>query len=320
MLHKRLWGFISLFALLLVVSLPVQARPTLLSAQPDACASEQLPYAPIAQRYERGLIFRIEKCGHGGSYILGTMHSDSPKLMTIYNDAISLIRAMRMVGFEFVEDEKTSAVAAQYMYLPSVQPQGLSNLMPAESFDELARVLQKRLDMPRKLVERLRPWAAAIMLQYPAPVADGVVLDKRLQNYGRAFNKPMFSLETPAEQFEIFHAIPLEKQLLMLRDSIRDLDKLDAANEEFMQAYIARDLRQLDRLAEQSFATTTDAELRDYIRNALLIRRNGVMTERLLPYLRKGDVLVAVGALHLMGEQGILAQLEQQGWHIQPVR
>lgn len=317
---RQLLSSLWLVLALLLLPLSAQARPTLLTAQPDACASEELAYAPIAQRYQRGLIFRIEKCGFGGSYILGTMHSDSPKLTPIYNDAIALIRAMRMVGFEFVEDEKTSVVAAQYMYLPSVQPQGLSSMIPAESFEELARILRKRLDLPRELVERLRPWAAAIMLQYPSPVADGIVLDKRLQNYSRAFNKPMFSLETPAEQFEIFHAIPMDKQVLMLRDSIKEIEALDASNEEFMQAYIDRDLKTLDKLAQQSFAATTDPDLRDYIRQNLLIHRNGIMAERIQPYLIKGDVLVAVGALHLMGEKGMLAQLEAQGWRIQPVR
>ena len=37
------------------------------------------------------------------------------------------------------------------------------------------------------------------------------------------------------------------------------------------------------------------------------------MVERILPYLERGGAFVAVGALHLPGDDGILSLLEKRG-------
>ena len=47
--------------------------------------------------------------------------------------------------------------------------------------------------------------------------------------------------------------------------------------------------------------------------------RNHVMAERAAPILTKGNVFIAVGALHLPGEEGVVALLQKQGFKITPV-
>lgn len=305
---------------LILSSFPAQAKPTLLSAKTPECGALSEAYTPIQERYERGLLFRLEKCGYPTSYMVGTMHSDSPQLLSIFTDATALIREVQAVGFEFVEDERTAATAMRYMYLPPNETSGLSGMLPEKQFQQLATELQKRLQLPPQATERLRPWAAAILLQYPRPTADGVVFDKRLQDAARNMGKNLLSLETPAEQFAIFAAIPQDKQMLMLRDTLDNLPELDVSNEEFLQAYAKRDLNDLQRLADKSFAMMTDKELRDYIEEKLLFARNRTMSNRMQPHLRRGNTLFAVGALHLMGEKGIFAYLEKEGWRVEAVR
>lgn len=43
------------------------------------------------------------------------------------------------------------------------------------------------------------------------------------------------------------------------------------------------------------------------------------MAARALPHLRRGRVFIAIGALHLPGEAGMLRQLVQSGWKAVPV-
>jgi len=40
------------------------------------------------------------------------------------------------------------------------------------------------------------------------------------------------------------------------------------------------------------------------------------MIDRMQPYLLKGDAFIAVGALHLPGDDGIIENLNQQGYTI----
>jgi uncharacterized protein YbaP (TraB family) len=48
----------------------------------------------------------------------------------------------------------------------------------------------------------------------------------------------------------------------------------------------------------------------------MLYQRSRQMLERMQPYLQSGGAVVAVGALHLTGERGLLRMLELQGYTI----
>jgi uncharacterized protein YbaP (TraB family) len=51
----------------------------------------------------------------------------------------------------------------------------------------------------------------------------------------------------------------------------------------------------------------------------LIDRRNLLMVERMAMRLAEGNAFIAVGALHLPGDQGILHLLEQQGYKVRPL-
>jgi uncharacterized protein YbaP (TraB family) len=48
----------------------------------------------------------------------------------------------------------------------------------------------------------------------------------------------------------------------------------------------------------------------------LLYDRNTRMLERMQPQLKAGNSFVAVGALHLYGDKGLLAQLAREGYKV----
>jgi uncharacterized protein len=51
----------------------------------------------------------------------------------------------------------------------------------------------------------------------------------------------------------------------------------------------------------------------------LLDQRNHRMVTRLHTLLQQGKLFIAIGALHLPGENGVLHLLEQQGYKVTPV-
>ena len=50
--------------------------------------------------------------------------------------------------------------------------------------------------------------------------------------------------------------------------------------------------------------------------NRLIFQRNEKMVQRMKPLLEKIDAFIAVGAMHLPGEKGVLALLEKQGYEV----
>jgi uncharacterized protein YbaP (TraB family) len=57
----------------------------------------------------------------------------------------------------------------------------------------------------------------------------------------------------------------------------------------------------------------------DVLWRALIRERNLRMVERMQDRLLEGHAFVAVGAIHLPGDLGILDLLATQGYHISPV-
>jgi uncharacterized protein YbaP (TraB family) len=66
----------------------------------------------------------------------------------------------------------------------------------------------------------------------------------------------------------------------------------------------------------QAQQTGFDPELVETFTTNLLDTRNTRMIERMQPQLAEGGAFVAVGALHLPGENGILKHLEDRGYRL----
>lgn len=61
------------------------------------------------------------------------------------------------------------------------------------------------------------------------------------------------------------------------------------------------------------------AELMGMIYDQLLKTRNQNWMEKILPAVEEGNAVIAVGALHMGGEAGLLRLLEAQGFRVSPV-
>jgi uncharacterized protein YbaP (TraB family) len=56
-----------------------------------------------------------------------------------------------------------------------------------------------------------------------------------------------------------------------------------------------------------------------YIERELIEKRNITMHRRALDLLKDGNVFLAVGALHLPGDKGLVELLRQSGYKVTPV-
>jgi uncharacterized protein YbaP (TraB family) len=81
------------------------------------------------------------------------------------------------------------------------------------------------------------------------------------------------------------------------------------------EAYLARDLVAVyDLLNAAKVDDSTGAVAR--FEQRLVIDRNRRMVDRMGELLQQGNAFVAVGALHLPGEQGILQLLADRGYRV----
>ncbi|MFP5506319.1 MAG: TraB/GumN family protein, partial [Gammaproteobacteria bacterium] len=148
--------------------------------------------------------------------------------------------------------------------------------------------------------------------------ATGLFLDRVLYLEALAKGKPVTGLETAEEQMAVFTALSDEAQTRLLEDALRQLPELDELHARMRAAYVRRDLQALIDISEASLRDS-DPELAAYFNEQVIVARNRRMVERMQADLKRGNAFIAVGALHLPGEEGILALLRRQGYRVSVV-
>lgn len=258
-----------------------------------------------------GMIFRIARDGHPDSFLVGTMHSEDPRVIGLLPQFEPLIERVDRVALELVPDGVTTLAIGAASMLPAGRR--LSVIIGEDRFDELV-VAAERLGLPAAVLDRLQPWAAAITLGMPA-TDTGRFLDMEIYLRALAHGRAALGLESAAEQLAVFQQMPERMQIALLDEMIKNTDAMPTQLELLTTTYLSGDLAMLDRVARDQYGNMP-ADVVDWFNKTLLDERNARMLERLVPLLDGSSVLVAVGALHLGGPTGLVAGLRLRGYEV----
>ena len=106
----------------------------------------------------------------------------------------------------------------------------------------------------------------------------------------------------------------LKKQLRLLLDTVCNYDLVTQSIEEMKEFYFQRDLNGLLNASNQH--SHADESLYKEMNKKLLTDRNKIMIDLIQSVLQEGNAFIAIGALHLPGDDGVIAGLSQQGYKI----
>ena len=260
----------------------------------------------------QGLVYRVDRDGGPPSYLLGTMHSEDPRVTGLVDEVAPLIGEVETVAIEMLPDAVTMLAVGAATLLPL--DQSLREVIGARRFAALAAAAAE-LAMPLEMLNRLKPWAAAVILGMPA--ADtGRFLDMEIYLQALQQRRRAVGLETAAEQLAAFDGMSPEVQLALLDAMIKDAPGMPKQLEALTTAYLAGDLERLETVARGQYADMPPA-VREWFDRVLLAARNERMLARLAALIDEGPVFAAVGALHLGGEDGLLAGLRRLGYRVE---
>jgi uncharacterized protein YbaP (TraB family) len=258
-----------------------------------------------------GLLWEVSKPGSEAAYLFGTIHSEDPEVLKLAQPVQQAIDRSDTVVLEMLLDVEAMMYSSVAMLMPDGRV--LSGIIGEPLFQQTALAIQSR-GIPEIVLERMKPWAAAVTLSMPASKT-GQVLDMMLYQDALQQGKVVHGLETIQEQLNVFESLSEADQISMLEEAVENFPDLDAMYADLLDAYKQRDLAGLMALNEASMKAG-DPQLADEFQQRLIIDRNHRMSERMQQYLQQGKVFVAVGALHLPGEDGLLNLLEQQGYTV----
>ncbi len=285
-------------------------------------ASLLCPVLPgrAAARFDGGLLWEVSRKGTAQpSYVYGTIHVADPRLDALPAAVSEAFERAGALMLEFVPDpwsRQRFLEAAMF-----ADGQTLEEKIGGQDFERALEQLRP-IGLSREFVSKLKPWGVLLNLRAAAGDAGdaGVTLDARLVERARARRMPFEQIEGVEEQIFTFDELPMDSQVALLKHSLAHRDELAALAEDTMQAYLARDLGRLWSLREQFAARHGEiAAHQAAMTKRVVLDRSVVMAFRMQRELRRGRAFVALGALHLYGEQGVLALLEQDGFRARRV-
>ncbi len=269
-------------------------------------------WLPVAAEAAQGLIYRVQRAGGPPSYLIGTMHSEDARVTRLLDQFAPLIERVEVVALEIVPDAVALLAAGAATLLPA--DQSLRGLIGDTRFLALGRAAEER-GLPIQVLDRLKPWAAAVTLGLPQSKS-GRFLDMEIYLRALTLERKVVGLETAAEQLAAFDGMDLDVQFALLDDMIKNSDQVPKQLEELTAVYLRGDLEQIDRVARAQYQDMPHAVAR-WFDQRLLHDRNARMLERAAALLDEGSVLVAVGAMHLAGDSGLVAGLRRLGYRVE---
>ncbi|MGE5792269.1 MAG: TraB/GumN family protein [Bacteroidota bacterium] len=272
------------------------------------------PLAAQAAPFDEGLLWRVSKAGLHDSFVFGTIHIADPRVNRIAKPVEDALARTRTLALELGGG---AVIDPQVFELEQFRDgRRLEPLIGDEAFAQVRAELGAQ-DVPERVIERMKPWAAMVKLARAAPRGEETSLDQRLLAAARARGLKVAPLEWVEEQIASFDAVPLESQIALLKHVLVNRAALEADVDATIDAWLRGDLARLARLSDRmgDRFPGMGPHYRQLTRH-LIHNRTILMHHRLFMPLRGGRVFVAVGALHLHGDKGLLGLIARDGYRV----
>jgi uncharacterized protein YbaP (TraB family) len=263
------------------------------------------------QDFNRGLLWKIEVPGIAPSHLFGTYHTNDPRITTLPCPVKDVFDHASSYTMEVITNGAGIVSMAEAMFFSDGKT--LNDVLGEPLYQETLRAIGATETARTGGIKNMKPWA--VMMTLSAPRAGrGLFLDMALQYDATQRGMPTYGLETMQEQIAVFNGMSLEDQVILLRDAVQNVQLTQDAMEELTRAYLRRDLSALLALNEK--LKPNDGRVYADMMDRLLVQRNVNMVERMRVRLKEGNAFVAVGALHLPGETGMLRLLSAAGYRV----
>ena len=277
----------------------------------------------LAVTAQAQILYKVEGNGSKSpSYVFGSHHLSPISIVEEAGVMEYFNQTDQVVGeIDLTIDPMALSLALQpFMMAPSDST--LSVLLAGEDMDALNEQFQKYAPMPGmtlQMLEPLKPMAVTTMVAagMSNEVLPGFDPSQQLDTYffkqGVADGKKVLGLETPEYQGDVlFNSTPLTVQAEALVEMLKNPQESVEASEKLAKAYMARDLNAMQEISK------SEDEHPEFMEN-ILYKRNSNWMEQLPALIDSTPSFIVVGALHLVGDKGILEGLKSLGYTVTPI-
>ena len=248
------------------------------------------------------------------SYLFGTFHLMCKEDINFSANLQAAMKAAEEVYFEMDLDDPANTLGALFL-MNMKDGTTLKNLYTEEEYARLNDFFKDSLSMPVTMLQKMKPLFLEALL-YPKLMdcKNMSGIEQELLLMAQKDKKEIKGFETMAFQASVFDSIPYKTQASSLLKTIDSLEKYKVYFAKMLDVYKTQKLDSIQNLFTDS--EYGQAENMDI----LLTKRNQNWVQQLKEILKSKSTFIAVGAAHLVGDEGLITLLKKEGYTLTPIQ
>jgi len=270
------------------------------------------------------ILYKVEGNGlTSPSYVFGTHHLAPISVIEKFGVTDPYKSTSQIVGEIDMTQNQMALAQAMQPHMMAPADSTLTKVIAKEDFTVISEEFKKwapMQGMELSMLDMMKPMAvntmiAATMAQQAMPGFNPAEqLDSWFQIQGKNEGKKIIPLETVEQQATLlFDTTPISYQAEALVELLKNPSKALENTKALTDAYNNQDLDKMLKLSE-------DEDEHPEFMTALLDKRNADWLSKLPDIFKEAPTFVAVGALHLAGDKGIIEGLRKLGYKVTPVK
>jgi uncharacterized protein YbaP (TraB family) len=267
-----------------------------------------------AQKMDNAILWKISGNGLSKpSYVMGTVHMSCDATLDK-----NILKALDETNQLYLEYDMDSPTLSEEMSAEAFMKDGkkMSQLVSPEDFKTVRDYVKKNFDLDLTTVEQYKPFMLTTM--FYSKILDCPVksYENELITLTKTQKEEVYGLETVKEQMQIFEDIPYEVQMQeIVRTTNGGFEKDVAEYKKMLDAYSHKDLNKIVKITNE-----TENILFIKYRDVLITNRNKMWIPRIDKIAKETPTFFCVGALHLVGKEGVIKLLRKKGYKVEPVK
>lgn len=253
-------------------------------------------------------------------YLLGSFHMLKPTDYPLAKSTDLAFDDAEQLYFELSPEEMNNPALGQKMAQAAMRTDGktLQQSLSAETWKKFEALAAKN-NLPAANFQSFEPWFVALILSVTEMQKVGLNpalgLDKHFMDRAAKAGKPAKGLETGASQIAIFDGMGVKLQEQFLLDALDESADMKKKIDELHSTW-----RNADDNALFNIMAKEMSQKYPELYQTINLDRNKAWLPKLEAMLKdndKDDVMVVVGSLHLVGDDGVIKMLKSKGYKIE---
>ena len=252
-------------------------------------------------------------------YLLGSILLLSKDIYPLDTVIDAAINQAEVYAFEADMDSLNQDAIAGLMLAKGMYSgdKTLKNSISKSTYKKVAAALEKQ-GMAVALFNKFKPWVVALTVLgldlKKAEMEAEYGIDKYVHNKAEERSKPTTALEAVTDQINIFSSLSDAAQESLLKQALDGAKEGSSAKDlkGIVRAWQQGDVKSLEKLLQKTYKSDPEFYKR------AVTDRNHNWIPKIEEFLRGNQThLVTVGALHLVGKEGVVELLRAKGYSVQ---